>query len=134
MYKPDGREAAMLLLRAIEERGNRRGKALTRARLSRVTLKRLWNREQLTDSWLDEVNEWLLSAGWTLVYAGRTFGAVKTDVVENWPRIASKYLNPDINKVKQGSFDFSQLEHLLKSEQALDQADQEVDGDGEQGN
>jgi hypothetical protein len=134
MYKPDGREAAMLLLRAIKERGERRGKSLTRARVSPVTLKRLWNREQLTESWLDEVNEWLLSAGWTLVYAGRTFGAVKTDVVENWPRIASKYLSPVIDDVKRGAFDFSQLEHLLKSEQALDQADQEVDGDGEQGN
>jgi hypothetical protein len=125
MYKPDCREAAMLLLHAIQERGNRRGKPLTRARLSRVTLKRLWNREQLTEPWLDEVNEWLLSAGWTLVFAGRTFGVLKTDVVENWPRIASKYLNDDIDDVKQGAFDFSQLEHLLKSEQ-------ELDGDEEQ--
>jgi hypothetical protein len=118
VYKPDRREAAMLLLRAIEERGQRRGKPMTRVRVSRVTLKRLWNREQLTDPWLDEVNEWLLSAGWTLVYAGRTFGAVKTDVVENWPRIASKYLDPVIDEVKRGAFDFSQLERLLKSEQA----------------
>jgi hypothetical protein len=125
MYKPDCREAAMLLLHAIQERGNRRGKPLTRARLSRVSLKRLWNREQLTEPWLDEVNEWLLSAGWTLVFAGRTFGVLKTDVVENWPRIASKYLNDDIDDVKQGAFDFSQLEHLLKSEQ-------ELDGDEEQ--
>jgi len=134
MYKPDCREAAMLLLHAIQERGNRRGKPLTRGRLSRVTLKRLWNREQLTEQWLDEVNEWLLSAGWTLVFAGRTFGAVKTEIVENWPRIASKYLDPVIDEVKQGSFDFSQLEHLLKSEQALGQADQELDGHEEQVN
>jgi hypothetical protein len=134
MYKPDGREAAMLLLRAIKERGERRGKPMTRARLSRVTLKRLWNREQLTEQWLDEVNEWLLSAGWTLVFAGRTFGAVKTDIVENWPRIASKNLADVIDDVKQGSFDFSRLEDLLKSEQPLGQADQELDGDGEQAN
>jgi hypothetical protein len=134
MYKPDCREAAMLLLHAIQERGNRRGKPLTRARLSRVSLKRLWNREQLAEPWLDEVNEWLLSAGWTLVYAGTTFGVVKTDVVENWPRIASKYLNPVIDEVKQGSFDFSQLERLLKPEEVLDQADEAADRDGEQGN
>ena len=104
MHKPDGREAAMLLLRAIQERGERRGKPLTRARLSRVTLKRLWNREQLTEPWLDEVNDWLLSAGWTLVFAGTTLGVVKTTVVGNWPRIASKYLDPVIDEVKQGSF------------------------------
>ena len=117
MHKPDGREAAMLLLRAIQERGERRGKPLTRARLSRVTLKRLWNREQLTEPWLDEVNDWLLSAGWTLVFAGTTLGVVKTTVVGNWPRIASKYLDPVIDEVKQGSFDFSQLERLLRSKE-----------------
>jgi hypothetical protein len=118
LYKPNGREAAMLLLRAIEERGERRGKSMTRARLSRVTLKRLWNREQLTDPWLDEVNEWLLSAGWTLVYAGRTFGAVKTDIIENWPRVASKHLYEVVEKVKLGGYDFSRFEHLLNSEEA----------------
>jgi hypothetical protein len=118
VYKPNGQEAAMLLLRAIEKRGERRGKPMTRARLSRVTLKRLWNREQLTAQWLDEVNEWLLSAGWTLVDAGRTFGAVKTDIVENWPRVASKHLHDVIEKVKLGGYDFSRFEHLLKSEQA----------------
>jgi hypothetical protein len=131
VYKPSGREAAMLLLRAIEERGQRRCKPMTRVRVSRVTLKRLWNREQLTEPWLDEVNEWLLSAGWTLVFAGRTFGVVKTEVVENWPRIASKYLNDDIEDVKQGAFDFSRLEHLLKPGKAQSQADQAADRDGD---
>src|SRR5258708_1967553 len=98
MYKPNGRESALLLLRALEERGERRGKEMTRVRVSRFTLKQLWNRENLTDSWLAEVNEWLLSAGWTLVYAGTTFGVVKTSVVENWPRIASKHLDSVIEK------------------------------------
>jgi hypothetical protein len=106
----------MLLLQAIQERGKRRGKPLTRARLSRFTLKRLWNREQLTEQWLNEVNEWLLSAGWTLVFAGTTFGVVQTAVVGNWPRVASKLLDPVIKQVTQGSFDFSGLEHLLRSE------------------
>ena len=124
----------MLLLHAIQERGSRRGKPLTRARLSPITLKRLWNREQLTEPWLDEVNEWLLTAGWTLVYAGRTFGVVKTDIVENWPRIASKYLNDEIDDVKQGAFDFSRLEHLLKPEKALRHADQADDREGEKDN
>ena len=55
---------------------------------------------------------WPLSAGWTLIFSGRILGAVKTDVIENWPRIASKYLDAVIDEVKQGSFDFSQPEHL----------------------
>jgi hypothetical protein len=114
MYKPNGRESALLLLRALEERGQRRGKEMTRVRVSRLTLKQLWNREQLTEPWLAEVNEWLLSAGWTLIYAGTTFGVVKTSIVENWPRIASKHLDPVIEEVKQGAYKFKQLEHLLK--------------------
>ena len=74
MYKPNAREATLILLRAIEERGERRGSELTRARLSQVTLKRLWNRENLSNSWLAEVDDWLLSADWTLLRAGTTFG------------------------------------------------------------
>jgi hypothetical protein len=59
------------------------------------------------------VNEWLLSAGWTLVDAGTTFGVVKTSVVENWPRIASKRVQGAIDQTRQGTFDFSRLENLL---------------------
>jgi hypothetical protein len=121
MYKPVPREAALLLLLALKERGDRRGKAVTRARLSRVTLKRLWNRENLPEPWLVEVNDWLLSAGWTLVYAGTTFGIVKKDVVQNWPRVASKHLHSVIEEVTRGEFNFSQLESLLAPD----------DGDGQ---
>ena len=129
MYKPNAREAALLLLHALEERGERRGNEMTRARLSRVTLKRLWNREKLPERWLDDVNEWLLSAGWTLFYSGTTFGVVKTTVVENWPRVASKHLAPVINKMKQGAYDFSQLENLLKTKLSLSKADKGADGE-----
>jgi hypothetical protein len=113
MYKPTGKEAALILLWALEERGQRRGKPMTRARLSRLTLTRLWNRKQLTDAWIHEVNEWLLSAGWVLIEAGATFGVVKTDVVANWPRVASKHTNDVLDQVARGAFDFTRLEHLL---------------------
>jgi hypothetical protein len=129
MYKPNSREAALLLLLALEERGQRRRKEMTRARLSRMTLKRLWNRENPTQPWLDEVNEWLLSAGWTLFYSGTTFGVVKTTVVENWPRVASKHLAPVINEMKQGAYDFSQLENLLKSKGPFGQVDKATQGE-----
>jgi hypothetical protein len=114
MEKVSSRNAALILLYAIEERGDRRGTEITRARLSRMTLKRLWNRESLTDPWLAEVNEWLLSAGWTLLHAGSTFGVVRTSVVENWPRIASKRIQEVLDQVARGNFDFSKIEHLLE--------------------
>jgi hypothetical protein len=104
----------MLLLYAIEERGQRRGKELTRARVSRVTLRRLWNRESLSEPWLAEINDWLLSAGWTLLYAGSTFGVVKKSVVENWPRIASKRIQEVLDKVAAGNFEFAKVEQLLE--------------------
>jgi hypothetical protein len=114
MYKPTQREAAMLLLYALQERGHRRGKPLSRARLSQLTLKSLWNREQLTEAWLREVNEWLLSAGWVVIDTGMTYGAIRTAVVENWPRVASKHIEDVLDQVHRGSFDFSKLEPLLQ--------------------
>jgi hypothetical protein len=115
MYKPSPRESAALLLRALEERGERRGRPLTRARLSRLTLRDLWNRQQLDEAWLREINEWLLSAGWVLIAAGPTCGVVKTEVIENWPRVASKHIKQDLDRVNRGSFDFSELEPLLQA-------------------
>jgi len=112
-FKPDERQAALILLRALQERGERRQKPLTRARLSQVTMKRLWNREQLTREWLDKVNEWLLSAGWTLVHTGSTFGVVKTDVIYNWPRVASKHVASEVEEMMVDQSKFAQLEPLL---------------------
>lgn len=115
MYKPTPREATALLLRALEERGERRGKPLTRARLSRLTLTNLWNRQQLDEAWLREINEWLLSVGWVLIAAGPNYGVVKTEIIENWPRVASKHIKQDLDKVSRGCFDFSKLEALLQA-------------------
>jgi endonuclease YncB( thermonuclease family) len=38
--------------------------------LAEGTLKKLWNRERLTEQFLEDVQEWLLTAGWALFYAG----------------------------------------------------------------
>jgi hypothetical protein len=114
MYKSTPREAALLLLHALKAKGDRRGKPLTRARLSRLTLGRLWNREQLNEAWIREVNEWLLSAGWLLINAEATYGVVKTSVIENWPRVASRHIE-DLDQVGRGNFDFSTLEPLLQA-------------------
>lgn len=113
MEKISGRDAALLLLRALEERGQRRGKVLTRARLSEITLKTLWGRETLTREWIDQVNEYLLSAGWLLIDGASTYAAVRLSVVEAWPRVASKHLNAELEKVRAGTFDFKTLEKLL---------------------
>jgi hypothetical protein len=113
LVKLDPRQCALVALRALEERGERRGKPLTRARLSAASLKVLWIRETITREFLDQINEWLLSAGWILVEAGGSYGAIKVSVVENWPRVASRHMQPSLNDIKRGNFDFGKWERLL---------------------
>jgi hypothetical protein len=113
MVKLDANQCALVVLRAIEERGQRRGTRLTRARLSEASLKALWIRETITREWLDQINEWLLSAGWILIEAGGTYGAIKVTVVENWPRVASAHMQDDLTRIKLGKFDFKQWNRLL---------------------
>jgi len=69
--------------------------------------------EPLTAFIVEEVAEWLSGACVTLFFAGSTYAAVKTSVVESWPRITSKRLNSDLQAVAQGAYDFSTLERLL---------------------
>jgi hypothetical protein len=60
------------------------------------------------------VAEWLSGAGVTLFFAGSTYAAaVKTSVVESWPRITSKRINADLQAVARGTFNLSKPEHLL---------------------
>jgi hypothetical protein len=107
-----------LILLALEERGLRRkdGTRLTRARLSRLTLKRLCLRETINQAWIDRVNEPLMKAGWILFDAGTTCAAVKVSVVENWPRAISKRVQATLDQVKTEDFDFDQLDRLLQRE------------------
>jgi hypothetical protein len=106
-YQPDAMECAILLLLLVQP------KERTRIRLAEITLKRLWKRRRLNDEFLREVTEWLFRAGWALFYAGTTFGLVKTRAVEGWPRVTSKELEAELDKVARGEFDFSRHYHLL---------------------
>jgi hypothetical protein len=106
-YQPDALECAILLLLLVQPKGR------TRIRLAEITLKRLWKRRRLGDEFVAEVQEWLFRAGWALFYAGTTFGLVKTKSVEGWPRVTSKELEAELEKVVRGRFDFSRYYHLL---------------------
>jgi hypothetical protein len=76
-------------------------------------LRRLWGRRRISPEFVEEVAEWLPGAGVTLFFAGSTYAAVKTSVVESWPRVTSKRINADVRAVAQGAFDFSKLDHLI---------------------
>ena len=122
VYKPTPRECALLLLRVFESRNEERSQPVTRARLSELTLKRLWLRQRLTREFLAEVEEWLLSAGWALLFAGSTYAAIKVAAVENWPRLSSKRIADELATVSKGEFDFAAWVHLLDTTDVEDTA------------
>jgi hypothetical protein len=89
------------------------GREVTRLRVAEITLKRLWGRSRLSPELIEEISEWLLSAGVALFFTGSTYALIRAPVVESWTRVSSKRLNDDLRLVAEGRFDFSRLEGLF---------------------
>ena len=117
-YMPTPRECALLLLQLIDElRGDR--ERITRARLGKLTLRRLWNRPRIQQNFFSDVQDWMYQAGWALFDAGTTYAAVRIDAVENWPPVSSKRIGEIIIEVVQQRYDFEQLDFLLVAENSF---------------
>ncbi len=125
LYKPTERECALLLLQLIKSKEQDMGKEMTRLRIAEISLRRLWVRRRITPELVEGVSEWLSSAGITLFDAGTTYAIVRTDVVEGWPRVASKRLNSILLDVGKGTYDFNTLQHLLAAPRREDSEDRE---------
>ena len=125
LYKPSERECALPLLELIRSKEQEMGKEMTRLRIAEISLRRLWVRRRITPDLVEGVSEWLSGAGITLFDAGTTYAVVRTDVVEGWPRVASKRLNTILLDVGKGTFDFSTLQHLLAAPRREDSEDRE---------
>jgi hypothetical protein len=112
--RPDERQCAMLIVHLLATRQQEVGgkREVTRARLSEITLQRLFRRQRISVEFLAEVQEWLFRVGWILFFAGTTYAVVKMNVVDGWGRISSKRIK-DLEKVGRGEFDYDSLEHLL---------------------
>jgi hypothetical protein len=111
--RPDERECAMLIAHLLATRQEEVEKEVTRARLSELTLRRLFQRQQITPDFLAEVQEWLFRTGWVLFFAGTTYAVVKVRVIDGWGRISSKRIGKDLDLVAHGQFGFEKLEKLL---------------------
>jgi len=72
-------------------------------------------RARISSGFLEEVQEWLLVAGWALIFAGTTYAMIKVTAVEGWTRLASKRIAAELESVKKGKFDFASQQHLLTS-------------------
>jgi hypothetical protein len=120
-HRPNPRQGAVLLLMVVDSRekeaskGKPHLKKITRFRVSEATLKRVWVRARISSGFLEEVQEWLLLAGWALIFAGTTYAMIKVTAVEGWTRLASKRIAAELESVKKGKFDFDSQQHLLTS-------------------
>jgi hypothetical protein len=97
MFQPDARQAAMLVLHLLHP--DRTGR-VTRARLTELTIRHLWNRTRVQEGFLLDVQEILLKAGWAFFWAGSTsYGIIRQSAVEGWPRISSKRIREDLDRL-----------------------------------
>jgi hypothetical protein len=77
------------------------------------------------EAFLLEVQEFLLIAGWALFWAGSSYAIIRVSAIEGWPRMSSKRIEDDLQRISRGRFDFGDIEHLLLS--VDDTADEEED-------
>ena len=120
-YLPSPSETALLLVLLAESKDKELSrekpnlKKITRFRVSEATLKRVGVRGRISSGFLEELQEWLLAAGWALIFAGTTYALIKVTAVEGWTRLASKRIAAELEAVKKGKFDFASQQHLLSS-------------------
>jgi hypothetical protein len=113
--RPDERQCALLIahLLATKQKNLPGDRTITRARLSEISLQRMFKRRRISPELLAEVQEWLFRVGWVLFFAGTTYAVVKMEVINGWGRISSKWIEEDIEKAGRGEFEYDTIEHLL---------------------
>jgi hypothetical protein len=123
--RPDERQCAMLIAHLLATKQQEVGgdREVTRARLSEITLQRLFKRRRIDPELLSEVQEWLFRIGWVLFFAGTTYAVVKMKAIDGWGRISSKRIDEDLEEVGRGEFDFGSLEHLLVESKSSGEAE-----------
>src|SRR5215211_3986295 len=77
-------------------------------------------RSHTSPEFVEEVTEWLSGAGVTLFFADSTYAAVKTSVVESWPRVTSKRITADL--LREANLRGADLYRATLSEANLTQA------------
>jgi hypothetical protein len=127
MHKPSAQQTALLLLSLVASREKhlnekQTGKevVVSRFRMSETTFKRLANRKRIPTEFLAEVQEWLFDAGWSLFFTGSTYAMIKSDTVDGWVRLGSKRIADQLEAVRQGTFDFNSLSHLISPNESAD--------------
>jgi hypothetical protein len=124
LFQPTAREAALLVLHLLGAGGTDR-RRVSRARLTEITIRRLWGRSRVPEAFLFEVQEFLLIAGWALFWAGSSYAIIRVSAIEGWPRMSSKRIEDDLYRIARGRFDFGEIEQSVLSPDDI--ADEEED-------
>lgn len=97
---------AELILINIALYGQEKEKEVSRARLSRTTLKKISGRRLFRQSFLDDLFEELLDRGWFMGDVDRPeFFLLRLDKVQNWTKVSSSRIQPllqsdDLEKIR----------------------------------
>lgn len=120
-------QTALLLLslvasreKQLKEKETGKRVAVSRFRMSETTFKKLASRKRIPTEFLAEVQEWLFEAGWSLFFTGSTYAMIKSATVDGWVRLGSKRIADQLEAVRQGTFDFNSLSHLISPSESTD--------------
>jgi hypothetical protein len=123
------RERALNILKVLYGKQDEIKREVTRARLTELTLRRLWHVTRVTDDVLRPVQELLLRSGWALFWARSSYAIIKIKAVEGWVRISSQRIATELDQQKLGQFrKWTQWESLFFREQESALSDDEIEG------
>jgi hypothetical protein len=135
--RPTDWQVALLILHLVQTREaefqeKRPKRKISRARISQNTMRKLCGRSQISNDFLIQLQEALLSAGWALFCIGPThYAIIKLESVRGWSRISSKRIDHDLNAVRSGTFKWEEKKQLLMPTQPDHDGDEQNETDGE---
>ena len=116
-YRPTPDQCAALLSEMMHAHGSLHGKAVTRARLSLKTLRRVCCRRALRDKFFEDLATALLDWGWVFITGPNDrYGLLAETSLEGWTRVTSASIAEVLKEVRRGEFDFDALEERLEDD------------------
>jgi hypothetical protein len=109
---PAGRtveQSALLLVLLAQSRDDELQSPMTRLRLSEPTLKQVCGVARLHAEFVLALQDALLTLGWCLFFADRSYAMIRMQAVENWGRLGSKRIGDALNAAAAGTFDYDKV-------------------------
>jgi hypothetical protein len=109
------RQVAVLIVHLVLAYDKEKGKTTTRFRISGRTLRALSSRVHLRESLINEVIDEMSAWGWAMFPVGDHFALIRVEVVDGWPRIASKRIREVLRRAHEGDESvFNEIELSLE--------------------